>query len=78
MAAFFASIGLRKHGEPLDMQWTRIVGRTGYCKTKHVKGKGEKADRTYNDIAAWMYPDDVKTDTPAPAADDTPVEEIPF
>lgn len=78
LAAFFAALGLRKHGEPLHMQWTRIVGRGGHVKTKHVQGTGDKADKSYNEIAAWMYPDDVKTDAPAAPEGDTNDEVIPF
>lgn len=59
-------------------QESRIVGRGGHVKTKHVQGTGDKTDRTYNDIAAWVYPDDVKTDAPAAPEGDTNDEVIPF
>ena len=32
ISAFFIGIGLKKHGEPLKMDWPRVVGRKGRAK----------------------------------------------
>lgn len=32
LCAFFESIGLRKHGEPLRMPWDKVVGCAGTCR----------------------------------------------
>lgn len=32
LSQFFISIGLKKHGEPLRMQWNSVVGKKGRCK----------------------------------------------
>lgn len=32
LCEFFASIGLRKRGEPLHMDWNRVPGASGRCK----------------------------------------------
>jgi len=42
----FTSIGDRKHGQPLQMDWTRIHGKMGMCSIKHeqyTNKYGEKA-----------------------------------
>lgn len=32
LCAFFSSIGQRKHGEKLKMNWSKVVGSKGRCK----------------------------------------------
>lgn len=34
LCQFFKSIGARKHGEKLVMDWTKVIGARGYCKIK--------------------------------------------
>ena len=34
LSAFFLSIGQKKHGEPLRMNWNAVVGATGRCRVK--------------------------------------------
>lgn len=60
---FFRSLGLRKHGDPLDLSlYKQILGRGGYCELEH--GTGKKGDKKFNNIKAWMDPDDApKADT---------------
>jgi hypothetical protein len=70
-ASFFASIGLRKHGEPLVFDFNRAVGRRGMCKVRQDPGIGDKADRMYNDVDQWVYPGE---DSSA----DNQTAEIPF
>ena len=51
LSQFFCSIGQKKHGEPLKMNWSKVVGAKGRCKVKvedYVNDKGEK--RTSNKI----------------------------
>ena len=32
ISAFFIGIGQKKHGEPLRMNWSKVIGATGRCK----------------------------------------------
>lgn len=41
LCQFFLSIGDRKHGEPLAMNWRSVVGKRGRVKIKHKPGKNE-------------------------------------
>lgn len=34
LCQFFKSIGARKHGEKLVMDWSKVIGAKGYCKIK--------------------------------------------
>lgn len=58
LASFFRSIGARKHGERMVMDWSKVVGATGTCKVsvRKFKGTGEKADKEYetNDIEKFL------------------------
>lgn len=51
LCAFFASIGQRKKGERITMNWNAVVGSTGRCKIGTRKWTGDKGDEfTSNDI----------------------------
>ena len=50
LTAFFASIGLKKKGEPLRMQWNKVVGATGRCKVTQREYNGS----TYNEIKRFL------------------------
>ena len=54
LCSFFGSIGQRKHGEKLKMDWTKVIGSRGRAKigTRTYNGK------EYNDIKQFIYPDD--------------------
>lgn len=59
VSAFFRSIGQRKHGETLKMDWTKVVGSRGRCEvaTKRLpstKTPGE--ERTFNEIKKFLDP----------------------
>ena len=56
LSSFFGSIGLKKHGEPLRMDWNAIIGRKGRCKVGTREYKGE----TYTDLKSFIYAEDVK------------------
>jgi len=60
LSAFFGCIGQKKHGEKLQMDWSKVVGSTGRAKIGHREYKG----KTYNDIKTYIY----KEDTAPPAA----------
>lgn len=51
LCAFFASIGQRKKGERITMNWNAVVGSTGRCKIGTRKWTGDKGDEfTSNDV----------------------------
>jgi hypothetical protein len=54
LAQFFASIGLRKRGEPLVLAWDKIVGAGGRCRVAQREYNG----KTYNEIARFIDIDD--------------------
>lgn len=53
LSAFFASIGQKKKGEPLQMNWTLVPGSKGAVKIKHRSYN----NNTYNDVDRF-YPSD--------------------
>ena len=69
ISSFFRSIGLKKHGQPLVMDWSKVPGAKGRC---HIK-PGEYTNkygqtRTYNDVVYFIDREE------EPFADD----DIPF
>ena len=46
LSEFFVGIGQKKHGEPLKMDWTRVIGSGGRCKV----GIRTYKDKQYNEI----------------------------
>lgn len=69
LARFFASIGLHKHGEALNLAWNQVVGRSGRCIVAHRDYNGKQ----YNDLKKFLDPP--AGAEPAPASDQG---EIPF
>lgn len=61
LAQFFKGIGLRKHGEPLVLDWNAIHGRKGYAKLGTRKYNNED----YQKIKKFIPPEDWPTTTPA-------------
>lgn len=55
LSAFFASIGQKKKGEPLKMDWNAIIGKTGVCKV----GTRQYNGNNYNEVKSMLYPEDV-------------------
>lgn len=50
LSAFFCAIGLKKHGEKLRMDWSKVVGSTGRAKIyidtyKNDKGEDRQANK---------------------------------
>ena len=62
LSSLFLSVGLKKHDEPLRMNWQALMGRQGYChvyidtyeKKDKSQGQSNKIQKLY------AYDDDVK------------------
>ena len=52
ISEFFSSIGLKKKGEPLRMNWNLVPGATGYCTVDTDEYNGNK----YNRIKKFLVP----------------------
>lgn len=59
LSELFRSVGLKKEGEPLQMNWDALPGLRGRCKIIQVQGKKDPT-RTFNQIDK-LYPADVAT-----------------
>lgn len=55
LSAFFGSIGLKRKGEPLRMDWNSIIGKVGVCKVGTREYNGNK----YNEVKGMIYAEDV-------------------
>ncbi len=62
LSAFFISIGQKKHGEPLRMDWSKVVGANGRCKVGirswENRNNGEKMQS--NEIKRFLEPRQVQ------------------
>lgn len=66
LSQFFLSVGLKKHGEPLKMNWQAAVGKKGKCHVyiDNYKNKNGE-DRQSNKIKKfYAYDEDVQTVKP--------------
>lgn len=77
ISSFFLSVGLKKHGEPLKMNWSAVLGAEGWC---HIfvdtwtNDKGE--EKQNNKIKYFLDPSEVKTQAaPAPAPAPAPAQQ---
>lgn len=60
LSQFFLAIGLKKHGEPLRMNWAGSVGKTGSCRvTVREYKRNDGGTGTTNDIAKFYAYDEV-------------------
>ena len=60
LSQFFLSIGLKKHGEPLRMNWAGAIGKTGQCHvTIREYKRNDGGTGTANDIANFYAYDEV-------------------
>jgi hypothetical protein len=64
LCAFFLALGMRKHGEPLQMDWNAIAGKRGRCKVgirRYLKKDGVASNpddwREANEIKSFLEPD---------------------
>jgi len=58
LCSFFTSIGQRKHGERVTMNWQQVVGSKGRCKLgikKWTNDKGE--EKVFNEIKKFYEPE---------------------
>ena len=70
LAAFFRSIGQKKHGEPLKMNWMAVPGATGRAKLEVREWTNDdKTTGKINRVKSFLDPIDSATNTPAPAQD---------
>lgn len=63
LSQLFLSVGMKKHGEPLRMNWTGIVGKTGKCQVKiKTFKKKDNSEGTSNEIKKYYaYDEEVTT-----------------
>jgi hypothetical protein len=64
LSAFFSSIGQKKKGEKLQMNWAAVVGSTGRCKVGTYNWTSDKGDTMQSNDIKKFYP---KEDTAVPA-----------
>lgn len=64
LCQFFTSIGARKHGEKMRMNWSKVTGATGRCKiiVEDFVGKDGKPRQT-NRIDKFLDPEDTDIGT---------------
>ncbi|MDO5785686.1 MAG: hypothetical protein Q4P20_11550 [Eubacteriales bacterium] len=64
LCQFFTSIGLRKHGEKMRMNWGKVLGATGRCKiiVEDFTGRDGK-ERQTNRIDKFLEPEGQATVT---------------
>ncbi len=55
LSAFFGSIGLKKRGETLKMNWGAVPGKVGVCRI----GIKTYNDNNFNEVKRMIYRDDV-------------------
>lgn len=56
LSQFFLSVGLKKHGEPLRMNWAAAAGRRGFCKVivnKYMKDGVERENNRIDKFYAY-------------------------
>ncbi|MGT2833390.1 hypothetical protein Javan249_0018 [Streptococcus phage Javan249] len=62
LSAFFAAIGQKKKGQPLQMNWNTVIGSKGRCKVivnKYTNRDG--AERKNNRIDSYIMPEGYET-----------------
>ena len=59
LSAFFTAIGQKKKGEPLRMNWNKVIGSTGKAKI----GQRTYNDSVFNTVKRWLSPEDSKPST---------------
>ena len=73
LSSFFLSIGQKKHGEPLRMNWNNVVGAKGRCHVyvdKYTKKDGSQGES--NKIKKYYaYDEEVNTVKPNQAKDNS-------
>lgn len=69
LCQFYTAIGFRKKGEPLKMQWGKVVGTSGFCKVKTRSWTNDNGKEYHNnEIEKYYDPAEYKPAAPAPQA----------
>lgn len=58
LSSFFGSIGQKRHGAKLKMDWSKVVGSTGHA----TIGTREYNGKKYNEIKSYVYAEDAAPD----------------
>lgn len=68
LSQLFLSVGMKKHGEPLKMNWTALPGKSGKCKVGiRTYNKNDGSQGKSNDIKKlYAYDESVTTVSPQP------------
>lgn len=67
LSQFFLSIGLKKHGEPLRMNWNAAIGKKGKCKVIVNKYTDKNGNNRENNRIEKFYAYDENVQTVQPA-----------
>ncbi len=71
LCEFFRSIGHRRHGEALQMNWAMVPGSTGRCRVAHRTYNNEK----YNDVKKFLDPPAAASQPPQQATQQRPQQQ---
>ena len=67
LCAFFRSVGMKKHGEPLVMNWAGAIGKRGLAHIKPRKYTAQDGqERQANDLDRWIDYDQARIEAAAP------------
>lgn len=66
LSQFFRSIGQKKHGEKLKMDWSKVVGSSGRCEIEIDSYTGADGKTRENNRVKRFYDPDVTNDVPEP------------
>lgn len=69
LCQFFTSIGLRKSGECLQMDWSRVIGARGWCHLNISRwtGKNDGREMENNRVDKFLAPDEASAAQLTPA-----------
>lgn len=62
LCQFFVALGLRKHGEPLRMNWNATIGKSGRVKIKHEKGS-KNPDAVFMKVDRFLDPGEAEQES---------------
>lgn len=69
LSAFFVALGMKKHGEPLRMNWPGTIGRRGMCQVAVRSWTGDDGqERQSNEIKKFLDPAEQPRQTAMPQA----------
>lgn len=71
ISAFFRSIGLKKHGEKLKMDWSRVLQAKGRARFKPRTYMDNGTERQVNDLVRFYDPE-------TPEKDNSVDDDLPF